>query len=144
MDNQQSILDLYQDLARATRNKDVSGAIAPFAESSVMFVLPPPLAFKTGVNAPGANGIKEWFSSFESDIGMEFLDLEIVADENVAFLHSLVHLTGKRTDNSYTDLWYRETLGLRKISGEWKIAHQHQSVPMYMDGSNKAASDLKP
>jgi PhnB protein len=26
----------------------------------------------------------------------------------------------------------------------WKIAHLHQSVPMYMDGSLRAAVDLKP
>jgi PhnB protein len=38
----------------------------------------------------------------------------------------------------------RETLGLRKIDGIWKIAHQHHSVPFYMDGSNRAAVDLKP
>lgn len=26
----------------------------------------------------------------------------------------------------------------------YEVTHQHQSVPMYMDGSNRAAADLKP
>lgn len=144
MNNEQSIKDLYINLTNAIRNKDVTGAIAPFADKSVMFVLAPPLRFKTGENSPGANGIEEWFSTFKSDIGLEVLELEIVSDAKVAFLHCLVHLTGKRNDDTDTDVWYRETLGLRKIKDEWKIAHQHQSVPMYMDESEKAATDLKP
>ena len=42
------------------------------------------------------------------------------------------------------DLWFRETLGFRKIDGKWTITHEHSSVPFYMDGSFKAAIDLKP
>lgn len=42
------------------------------------------------------------------------------------------------------DLWFRATLGFRKIAGQWKIVHEHSSVPFYMDGSFKAAVDLKP
>lgn len=142
--NQHGIRELYQNLTESLRNKDIASTIENFADQSVMFVLPPPLQLKTGENAPGANGIEEWFASFEGKIGLEFVELEVVSDEHVAFLHCLVHLTGKRTDGSNTDMWYRETLGLRKIQGTWKISHQHQSVPMYMDGSGKAATDLKP
>jgi ketosteroid isomerase-like protein len=35
-------------------------------------------------------------------------------------------------------------IGLRKIGGEWLIAHEHDSTPFYMDGSDKAALDLHP
>jgi hypothetical protein len=42
------------------------------------------------------------------------------------------------------DLWFRATLGFRKIDGRWKITNEHSSVPFYMDGSFKAAVDLKP
>jgi ketosteroid isomerase-like protein len=42
------------------------------------------------------------------------------------------------------DLWFRATLGFRKIDGKWTITHEHSSVPFYMDGSFKAAIDLKP
>jgi ketosteroid isomerase-like protein len=38
----------------------------------------------------------------------------------------------------------RTTVGLRKIDGKWLIVHVHESVPFYMDGSDRAALDLKP
>jgi len=41
-------------------------------------------------------------------------------------------------------LCFRETFCLRKINDQWLITHLHQSVPFYMDGSFKAAIDLKP
>ena len=38
----------------------------------------------------------------------------------------------------------RLTLCFRKIAGSWMVAHEHSSVPFYMDGSFRAAIDLKP
>lgn len=142
--NEAAIRDLKEKMTEALRAKNADGVTRHFADESVMFVLAPPLRFKTGVNSPGANGIQEWFDTFADSLGYEYRELEIAADEAVAFCHSLDHITGKRTDGTNTDVWVRETLGLRKIEGEWKIAHQHQSVPFYMDGSGKAATDLKP
>lgn len=142
--NEEQIRRLKGDLTEALRRKDVEGVASKFADESVMFVLAPPLRFKTGVNAPGASGIREWFDTFAGALGYEYRELEITAGETVAFCHSLDRISGKRTDGKDTDIWVRETLGLRKIEGEWKIAHQHQSVPFYMDGSGKAATDLKP
>lgn len=96
------------------------------------------------INAPGENGVQEWFDTFVGGLGYEFCELEITNNDTVAFCHSLDHISGKRTDGTNTDIGVRETLGLRKIAGAWKITHQHQSVPMYMDGTDKAATDLKP
>ena len=42
------------------------------------------------------------------------------------------------------DLWVRTTLGFRKADGRWRVVHEHVSVPFYMDGSERAALDLKP
>ncbi len=53
-------------------------------------------------------------------------------------------MTGTRTDGEHTDLWFRETVCLRKASGRWKITHEHNSVPLYMDGTDRAAADLTP
>jgi hypothetical protein len=47
------------------------------------------------------------------------------------------------TDGSKSNVWFRETLGLRRAGGAWKIARSHESVPMSMDGSFRAAIDLK-
>lgn len=144
MTDQQRIRELKENLTKSIRQKDVVGAMAPFAERTVMFVLAPPLRFITGENAPGANGIADWFSTFVGEIGLDYQELAITASGDVAFCHSLEHLTGIRTDKTKTDLWFRETLGLQKVNGAWQITHQHQSVPLYMDKNGQAATDLTP
>ncbi len=47
-------------------------------------------------------------------------------------------------DGEKVDMWLRETLCFRKIDGRWLVTHEHASVPFYMDGSERAALDLKP
>lgn len=41
-------------------------------------------------------------------------------------------------------MWVRATTCWRKVDGRWRVVHEHVSVPFYMDGSEKAAVDLKP
>ena len=52
--------------------------------------------------------------------------------------------TSTKTDGERVDLWFRSTVGLRRTGGEWQITHEHDSTPFYMDGSDRAATDLKP
>jgi len=88
--------------------------------------------------------MEDWFATWRGPIGFEIIDLRVTASDEVAFCYALIRLTGSRSDGSMSDVWFRNTLGLRKISDAWKIVHGHESVPMYMDGSLRAAIDLKP
>ena len=63
---------------------------------------------------------------------------------DVAFSCSLNRLGGKLHSGDEFEIWVRVTMGFRKVNGAWKIAHAHTSVPFYMDGSFKAATDLNP
>jgi PhnB protein len=134
---------LRDELTEAIRARDADRATSCYSADTVMFVLAPPLQFK-GDEGPGKKGLSDWFATFEGPIGYEVRDLLITAGDDVAFCHSLNRISGKRSDGEDTSIWVRETLGFRRIDGEWKVTHQHQSVPFYMDGSNKAAVDLKP
>jgi ketosteroid isomerase-like protein len=125
--------------AIAIRSKNVQGVLPNFTEDSVGFFFEPPLQ-----QSPLKEDLTGWFATWRDQIGYEMGDLKIAVGDEVAFCHSLSRLTGTRTDGTNTDLWFRETLCFRKISGQWLIAHIHESVPMYMDGSLKAAIDLKP
>ena len=53
-------------------------------------------------------------------------------------------MTGIKKGGEKADVWVRVTVVLRRFGGTWKITHQHTSVPFQMDGSFKAAVDLKP
>jgi PhnB protein len=137
------VRSVAEELADAVRRKDAAAVVTLYTDDSVMFVLAPPLQV-TGESSGGKEGLEEWFASWAGTIGYETRDLHVTTGGDVAFCHSLNRLSGTKQDGETVDLWHRNTLCFRKINGDWKIAHQHQSVPFYMDGSGKAALDLKP
>jgi ketosteroid isomerase-like protein len=124
----------------ALRTKDIPGVVRHHAPDFVHFSLAPPLTSTGGDTA----GLQAWFATWRGPIGYEMRDLAITAGDDAAFCHSLTRITGTRSDGEATDLWFRQTLGFRKVNGEWRITHEHESVPFYMDGSLKAAVDLEP
>jgi ketosteroid isomerase-like protein len=139
-DEAQKIREVVDDWAHALRNKDAHGVLSHYAPAVVHFSLAPPLLSA----ASNAEGLNSWFTTWEGPIGYEIRDLSLTVGDHVAFTHSLNRMRGTKTDGSKADLWFRHTLCFRKIGGEWKIAHEHESVPFYMDGTDKAAIDLKP
>ena len=140
----EEILRVKAELSEAIQSKEASKANNLYADNCVMFFLAPPLQEKIQAGIEGENELSNWFATFEGEIGLESEEVEIAYDTTIAYLHSLEHLSGHRKDGSYTDIWFRETLCFSKINNKWKITHQHQSFPMYMDGSDKAATDLRP
>jgi PhnB protein len=131
---------LIDDWADALRKKDANRVLFHYAPSLVHFSLAPPLRS----TASDAKGLNDWFATWQGPIGYEIRDLHVTVSNDVAFGHSLNRMHGTRTDGSKNDLWFRHTLCFRKIGNEWKIAHEHESVPFYMNGSYRAALDLKP
>ena len=131
---------LIDDWAQAMRAKDADEVLAHHAADVVTFDLAPPL-MSTGADA---QGVQAWFSTWQGPLGYEVRDLNITVGDDAAFCHSLNRLSGTKNDGEMVDVWLRQTLCFRKIGGEWRIAHQHESVPFYMDGSYRAAVDLKP
>ena len=139
-DNVKEVRALIDGWIAALHDKDAGRVMSHGTGDMVQFALAPPLT----ADNDGPYGLKGWFATWTSPIQYELRDLEIAAGDDVAFSHGLVHMTGTRTDGESTDVWFRSTLGFRKAGGEWKIAHEHESVPFLMDGSDKAALDLKP
>jgi len=131
------LLDAWTQALRAKDAQDVTACVA---DDLVLYSLAPPLA----VTGPDDGGLQAWFDTWSTPIGYDLPDLRIAVAGDVAFGHGLAHMTGAKTDGEVVDLWFRCTLGLRKRGGAWKIVHQHESVPFLMDGSFKAAIDLKP
>jgi ketosteroid isomerase-like protein len=127
--------------AEALRAKDLPGVMSHYVPDVLSFDLAPPLQHRG--DAIG-RGLAEWFPTWDGPIGYEIRDLSVTAGDDVAFCHSLNRLTGRRTSGEATDVWLRSTVCFRRIDGRWKAVHEHASVPFYMDGSYRAAVDLKP
>lgn len=126
--------------AEALRQKDAGRVLSHGTANCLVFSLAPPLK----ASDADAEGLELWFSTWKGPLGYRLQDLEISSGGDVAFATALAHLSGEKQDGAKISLWYRLTLGLKRTDKRWKIAHQHESVPFYMDGSFKAAIDLDP
>jgi ketosteroid isomerase-like protein len=132
-----SVIDAW---AEAIRNKDVQRVTRHFTPHCVRFDLAPPLQS----NQLLRDELESWFATFRGNIGYEIRNQTISTSGDLACCHGLHHMTGIKVDGEKVDIWIRETLCLRQIDTHWRITHLHESVPFYMDGSFKAAVDLKP
>ncbi len=126
--------------AKAITAKDADAVADHYASDVVAFDLPPPL--KT-VGFDG-KALEAWFNTWDGPIGYDIADQNITVSGRLAVAASLNHMTGKKVDGEQVDLWTRSTVCFRKVGAKWDVIHVHNSVPLQMDGSGKAATDLKP
>ena len=144
MSNEESKLrDLVERYAQAVRARDVKALVGFYVEDVVAFDVVSPLQ-RRGVQAVRRRA-EEWFAQFEGPLGYEIRDLRLDVGENqdIAFSSSLNGVDGRTKDGQEIKMWIRVTVGYRKLAGEWRIVHEHVSVPFDMK-TMKAALDLKP
>jgi ketosteroid isomerase-like protein len=135
------IKKLINERGKAVRTKDIDGDMSNIAPDILSFDVVNPLQY-VGADALRERA-EEWFSSFKGPIGYEIRDLSITTGDEVAFCHSLNRISGTKTDGGEIDMWVRATICLRKLNGQWRVTHEHQSVPFNVE-NGKASLDLKP
>ena len=140
MSDENQIREILQRYTRAIHDKDAAGAAKDQADDFISFDLAPPLVYR----GADPEGTEAWFKTWKTPIGWDYSDVKVAASGDVGFATSLVHITGTKVDGEIINLWCRGTHCFRKLGGAWKIVNAHTSVPFYMDGSYKAAVDLKP
>ena len=135
------IREVIDSWAEAVRSQDAKRLMAHIAPDVLVFDLINPLRYA------GAQALKkraeQWLSSFQGPIGYEVRDLNITAGSDVAFCHSLNHVSATNTSGEKIDMWWRATVCFRKMRGNWMVTHEHSSVPFDMQ-TGTAAMDLKP
>ncbi|MGH9605993.1 MAG: YybH family protein [Terracidiphilus sp.] len=135
------ILALIGAMSTALYDKNAAGFAAAYARDAALYTLAPPMVHR-GVDL----GEKQaWFDTWESPIGLEPRDFTVTVSGDLAFAHGYMRLSGKkRRVEQPISFWMRETLCLERQNGEWRIVHEHASVPFYMDGNLRPAFDLQP
>jgi uncharacterized protein (TIGR02246 family) len=136
-----AIRQLVDESAIAVRSKNVDALMSAFAPDVLSFDVVNPLQY-SGSEAARERA-EQWLGSFEGPIGYEVRDLRIDACHDVAFCHSLNHVSATKKDGEKLEMWWRATLCFRKLDGQWKVTHQHNSVPFDPE-TGKASMDLKP
>lgn len=142
--DEEQIREVVTASEAAMKDRDAQRLIDRYTDDVVKFDLAPPLRHG-GEDARDVGRQQAWFDTFDGPVDFQVTELEIEVGGNLAFAYSLNRMsaTPKGTDFRF-ELWYRASYGLRRTEKGWLIAHEHSSTPFYMDGSLRAATDLKP
>ncbi|MCR6481318.1 SgcJ/EcaC family oxidoreductase [Amycolatopsis sp. OK19-0408] len=135
------IREIMAARAKAMTARDAEALAAQYAPDAVAFTLAPPLVH----HGEDVAAREAWFAGFDGPIEYSTRDLAITVGEDLAYCHALTRLsaTPKGMPEKF-ELWFRSTLGFRKVDGDWRITHVHDSTPFHMDATMRAAVDLKP
>ena len=120
---------LIEAWADAVRRRDLPGILAHHEQDIVMFDVPLPLQ---------SRGIEEYrktwdlfFRYYQPSQAFDIEELAITAGQDVAFAVVIMRC-GSGTSSVPQEkggFLFRLTIGLRKVDGAWRIAHEHHSVP---------------
>ena len=138
---EQAVHNVLEDRVRAIHSGDAAAVVAPNADDVLTFDVLPPL------RNSGAAGVRKrtdnWFAGYDGVPGYEIQDLEVHAGPEYAFAIYLYHVSGTLKTGDQVNMWVRCTVCLRREGEEWRIVHQHDSVP-FDPKSGKAILDQEP
>jgi uncharacterized protein (TIGR02246 family) len=132
---QSEVRALLESWSGAARTKDIDGLMSLYAPDIVYFDAVPPLQF-TGTTEIRRNFLR-WFDGWQSSIGLEIGDVNILVSGNIAIAYTLVRASGTLKDGSDVDYWVRATVCCRRSNDHWLIAHEHISVPIDIQNARR-------
>jgi ketosteroid isomerase-like protein len=123
------IRTLLESWAAAVRRHDIPAILAHHDQDMVMFDVPPPLQCK------GIAAYEETWDLFfryhTPGTAFDLEELAVSAGRDVAFAVAIMRC-GPNASSDPADkdgFLFRLTVGLRKVGDDWRIAHEHHSVP---------------
>ncbi len=125
----------------AIKSQDIEKAVSAYNDDLLMFDVVGELS------ASGVQAVKErlttWFGTMQKLTDYEVRIIDIAVDNAMAYCNNFNHIVAVKKDGKDLNMWWRETLGLKKQNDNWLIFSAHSSVPF--DGqSGKASTGLKP
>ncbi|WP_328477816.1 nuclear transport factor 2 family protein [Actinoplanes sp. NBC_00393] len=137
------IREVIERKAALLETGDAKAILSYYTPTFVEYNLAPPLRQPGDARDPGK--LEAWMATFEAPPRREVTQLEITVDGDVAFATSIDCLSAvPRGSTEGFRLWFRVTLGLRRVDGRWLVVHEHESVPFEMDGTFQASIGLEP
>ena len=114
----------------AFKAKDVDAIMKVYApdQTLVVFDVVPPRQYVGA--AAYRQDWQNFLGSFDGPITVELTDLDVVADLNLAYSHSIQHVAGTDKQGKKLDLTVRVTDVYKKAHGRWQVIHEHVSVPV--------------
>jgi ketosteroid isomerase-like protein len=136
-----AILALGGALHKAHFEKSAEGIAAPYAPHAAIFDLEPPLAHD-GISVERK---RKWLETWDSPVDLIAQDFKVVVNGDHAYGYGYLRLSGMKKGVGHpVSFWMRATMCFERIDGNWRIVHEHTSVPFYMDDTLRPAFDLQP
>ena len=127
-DDASHIRALIERWARAVHNGDMEGVLSDHSDDIVMFDVPPPTEGVRGIDAYRETW-PPFFTLQKQGASFEIVSLDVTAGDDVAFAEALLRCGTQEELDKDPDNRLRLTIGLRKESGRWVVAHEHHSFP---------------
>jgi uncharacterized protein (TIGR02246 family) len=144
MGGSEEIREVIMAAEAAMKDGDAKRLIERYTADVVKYDLAPPLG-RRGEAARNVAAQQAWFDTFDGPVDFQVTELEIEASGDLAWAHALNRMSASPKGSGFAfEMWFRATYCLRRTDHRWRIAHEHTSTPFYMDGSLRAAVDLKP
>jgi uncharacterized protein (TIGR02246 family) len=121
------ILALIDRWALAVRSEDHAAIRAAHDPHILMFDVPPPFASR-GLDAY----MSTWHLFFDhapKPVTFTLEDIEVTASPSVAFATAKGRCISIDPHHQPEPLEFRLTIGLKKIDHQWRITHEHHSLP---------------
>jgi uncharacterized protein (TIGR02246 family) len=128
--DQADIKALEDRFSAAVTARDVNAIMACYVpdQTLIVFDVAPPRQY-TGADAYKKDW-QEFFTLFPGTMDFTITDLQITAGGDVAYAHSIQHLSLTDKAGKKSGLTVRVTDGYKKVNGQWLIGHEHVSVPV--------------
>jgi uncharacterized protein (TIGR02246 family) len=126
-DDEAAIHALIERWSQAVRDENRAGIRADHDPDVLMFDVPPPLSSR-GLDAYMATW-ETFFSAVEKPVTFALADLKITCGQDVAFATAIGRCVDIDSRGVREPLEFRLTIGLRKIDDQWRITHEHHSLP---------------
>lgn len=123
----QHIHALIDRWAEAVRREDLAAIRADHDANILMFDVPPPFLSR-GIDAYMATW-QLFFANVEKPVTFAFEHIEITAGADVAFATAKGRCVNINRAGKREPLEFRLTIGLKKFDGNWRILHEHHSLP---------------
>ena len=113
--------------SKALEAKDIDGLTARYAKDVVLFDVKPPFRIE------GVEAIRRVWEAclpyLPARFASERRDFRVTVSGDVAFAHGLHRIRPIGEDHPCGGTWVRVTICYRRIEGDWRVVHEHASVP---------------
>src|SRR5262249_44434593 len=132
---------LEDNFAAGVRAKDLDAIMKVYVPDQTLFVFDvvPPRQYVGA--AAYRKDWEEFLNDIDGPVNFEITDLAVVAEGNLAYSHSIQHVSGKNKKGDVLDMMVRVTDAYRKIDGHWLLTMNPVPVPFNLDTGEP---DLQP